>query len=161
MIVVVMGVSGSGKTTTGRALAAGLGWRFLDADDFHPPENVAKMRGGTALTDADRWPWLDALAAEIGAIDARGQSAVLACSALREAYRERLRRAAPIRIVHLDGDREVIAARLAARHGHYMPASLLASQLAALEPPAEAIRIDLAQPPDAQVAAIRRALELP
>ena len=143
-----MGVSGVGKTTIGAALAAKLGWRFIDADDFHPPENVAKMAAGIALEDADRWPWLDALNGVL-----RNESdAVIACSALKEAYRERLlagiERAV---IVHLHGPMPLIAERLKARQHRYMPASLLASQFATLEPPAQAIRIDVAAEPQACV----------
>src|SRR5512132_2298773 len=129
MIVVVMGVTGCGKTVVGSALAKSLGWPFLDGDDFHPPANVAKMASGTPLTDADRWPWLDRLAAEAGAILARGGNAVLACSALKQVYRDRLaaRAKAPgdVRFVHLKGEYETIAKRLAARRHRYMPATLL------------------------------------
>ena len=158
MIVVVMGVSGCGKTTVGRALAEALGWPFLDADDFHPPANVEKMRAGTPLTDDDRWPWLDRLAAEMSAIDARGGGAVLGCSALKEAYRTRLARAGDVRLVHLKGDRATIASRLAARAGHYMPPTLLASQFATLEEPADAIVVDIRLAVPEQVATIRDAL---
>ncbi len=135
MIVVVMGVSGSGKSVVGQALATELGWPFFDADDFHPEANVAKMAAGTPLTDEDRWPWLDRLAAEMAAIDGRGQHAVLACSALRQAYRDRISRAVPVRFVHLAGDHDTIAARLATRSHRYMPPTLLASQFATLEAP--------------------------
>jgi gluconokinase len=162
MIVVVMGVSGSGKTTIGRALADELGWPFLDADDFHPAGNVAKMAAGTPLADADRWPWLDALAAKIAAVLAAGGHAVLACSALREAYRARIaagaRRPDDIRFVHLEGDRATIAARLAARQHRYMPATLLDSQFATLETPVDAIKVDVRQTIPGQVAQIRAAL---
>ena len=130
-----MGVSGSGKSVVGQALARDLGWPFFDADDFHPPENVAKMAVGTPLTDADRWPWLDRLALEMGAIDKRGDNAVLACSALRQAYRDRISRAGDVRFVHLAGDYDTIAKRIAARPHHYMPVSLLKSQFDALEEP--------------------------
>jgi carbohydrate kinase (thermoresistant glucokinase family) len=158
MIVVLMGVSGCGKTTIGRILARETRWPFLDADDFHPRANVAKMRTGTALTDDDRWPWLDRLAAEMAAINARGGHAVLACSALKEAYRDRLARGGEIRYVYLKGDRATLASRLAARAGHYMPVSLLDSQLATLEEPANAIVIDIRAPIAAQVTAIRNEL---
>ena len=121
MIVVVMGVSGCGKTAVGQALAADLGWPFFDGDDFHPEANVAKMAAGTPLTDADRWPWLDRLATEMAAINARGADAVFACSALREAYRDRFRRGGDVRFVHLKGDYDTIAARIAARAHRYMP----------------------------------------
>jgi gluconokinase len=160
MIVVVMGVSGCGKSTVGEALAESLGWRFLDADDFHPPANVAKMAAGTPLVDEDRWPWLDRLAAEMRAINAGGGDAVLACSALRQAYRDRLAAAGDVHFVHLAGDLPTIAARLAARQHRYMPQSLLASQFATLEPPADAIAVDVRDPVAVQIAAIRMALGL-
>ena len=151
MIVVVMGVSGVGKSTIGRLVAERLGWRFIDADDHHPAANVAKMAAGTPLEDADRWPWLDAL----NQLLRKEKSAVLACSALKESYRKRLLAGiAETRIVFLDGSKALIASRLAARKHRYMPASLLDSQFAALEPPADAIRVDVAQPVEASVAAI-------
>ena len=158
MIIVVMGVSGCGKTTVGRMLGEALGWPFFDADDFHPEANVAKMRAGTPLTDDDRRPWLDRLVAEMGAIDHRGDHAVLGCSALRQAYRERLARAGDVRFVYLKGDRDTIAARLASRSGHYMPPTLLDSQLATLEEPTDAIVVDIRLSAEEQVAAIRFAL---
>ena len=110
--IIVMGVSGSGKSTIGALLAERLGWPFADADGFHPPENVAKMAAGTPLTDADRWPWLDAIAAHIDAARKAGQPVVVACSALRRAYRDRIRAGAggPVQFVHLTGSRAVIAA---------------------------------------------------
>src|SRR6187399_1453972 len=127
-----MGVCGCGKTTVGEALAQAIGCRFLDADDFHPPANVEKMAGGVPLTDDDRWPWLDRIAEELGQILAEGEHAVLACSALKEAYRQRLKRAGDVRIVYLEGDEATIAARLAARQHKYMPPLLLPSQFATL-----------------------------
>jgi carbohydrate kinase (thermoresistant glucokinase family) len=136
--IIVMGVSGSGKSTIGALLAERLGWPFADADGFHPPENVAKMAAGTPLTDADRWPWLDAIAAHIGAARGTGQPVVVACSALRRAYRDRLRAGhGDLIFLHLAGASEVIATRQAARQGHFMPPSLMASQFATLEDPAE------------------------
>lgn len=144
MIVVVMGVSGSGKTTVGQILATRLGCPFLDADEFHPPENVAKMAAGTPLTDADRWPWLGGLNRELR----KKEHAVLACSALRQAYRDALSEGLEdCRFVHLHGSIELIRARLKERQHRYMPASLLESQFATLEPPAGALAIDIAQPP--------------
>ena len=151
MILVVMGVSGVGKTTIGRLVADRLGWRFIDADDHHPAANVAKMAAGTPLEDTDRWPWLDAL----NEILRKERDAVLACSALRESYRKRLLAGlAETRVVFLEGSKALIASRLAARKHRYMPASLLDSQFATLEPPVDAIRIDVAQPVEASVAAI-------
>lgn len=158
MIVVLMGVSGCGKTTVGQALARELGWNFVDSDDLHPEANVRKMAAGIALTDEDRWPWLDRIVEELRRVHARGEHVVLACSALKASYRERLARAGDARFVHLAGDFATIEARLALRAHRYMPSSLLASQFATLEPPADAIRIDVVAPVAAQVAAIRDAL---
>lgn len=136
--VVIMGVSGCGKSTVGRALAARTGWRYLEGDELHPPENVARMAAGTPLTDADRQGWLEAIAREIGQARARREGLVVTCSALKRRYRDLLRGAdSELRFVHLHGPRELLAERLAARQGHYMPASLLQSQLDALEAPAE------------------------
>jgi gluconokinase len=147
MIVVVMGVTGVGKTTIGRLLAADLGWPFLDADDFHPPANVAKMRRGVPLDDADREPWLTALRAEIDARLPRGESAVLACSALKQSYRDRLHASEAVRFVHLRGDVALIRERLLARSGHYMDPGLLASQFAALEEPHGVVVVDVSDTP--------------
>ena len=150
-----MGVSGVGKTTIGTALAASLGWQFLDADDYHPAANVAKMAAGIALQDEDRWPWLDALNARLREADARGASVVLACSALKARYRERLTGGlSRYRLVYLHGTLELIEARLRERRHRYMPASLLASQFAALEPPREAIAAEVAGTPALAVAQI-------
>jgi gluconokinase len=133
-IVVVMGVTGVGKSTLGRDLATHQGFRFFDADDFHPEANVAKMRAGVPLTDEDRKPWLERLAALLAQAS---EPTVLACSALKASYRETLRRAAPgLLVVHLTGSREAITARVAARPDHYMPSSLVESQFATLEAPA-------------------------
>jgi gluconokinase len=160
VILVVMGVCGCGKTTVGRTLADSLGWRFLDADDFHPPANVAKMAAGMPLVDADRWSWLDRLADELHGILAQGGHAVLACSALKQSYRDRLARAGDVRFVHLRGDYGTIASRLASRQHRYMPAALLDSQFAALEPPADALDVDIRDSVEGQVAAIRAAFGL-
>jgi len=160
VIIVMMGVSGSGKSVVGQALAGALGWPFFDADDFHPEANVAKMAAGTPLTDDDRWPWLDRLADEMASINGRGASAVFACSALKQAYRDRLARAGNVRWVYLKGDYETIASRISGRMHRYMPASLLASQFATLEEPREAVVVDVRQPIEAQVAAIRSTLAL-
>jgi gluconokinase len=159
VIVVMMGVSGCGKTAVGQALAADLGWPFCDGDDFHPQANVAKMAAGTPLTDVDRWPWLDRLAAEMSAINARGADAVFACSSLKQAYRDRFSRAGDVRFVHLKGDYDTIAARIAARSHRYMPPTLLASQFATLEDPSDAIVVDVRDAIPAQIARIRAALQ--
>jgi gluconokinase len=161
MIVILMGVSGSGKTTVGRLLARDLGWPFYDADDFHPPANVEKMHRGVPLTDADRAPWLDALHALIERLAGAGHSAVLACSALKQSYRDDLRAGVPgMRFVYLHGDGALIAQRLAERRGHFMPADLLRSQLGTLEEPTDAITVDVADAPERIAAAIRRQLAL-
>jgi gluconokinase len=158
VIVVVMGVAGAGKTTVGAALARRLGFPFLDADDYHPPENVAKMAAGIPLGDEDRRPWLDLLNEKLR----NGAPMVLACSALKESYRRRLLEGiGGARIVYLHGAFDLIAARLAERRHRYMPASLLESQFAALEPPGEAIAIDVAADPARCVDAIVAALQLP
>ncbi len=135
-IVVVMGVAGSGKTTFGQRLAAALGWSYAEGDAFHPPANIAKMANGVPLSDADRWPWLDAIADWIRAATSAGRSGVVACSALKRAYRDRLRAAWPaLRLVVLDVDRAELQRRLHTRPGHFFPEALLDSQLATLEPP--------------------------
>jgi gluconokinase len=134
--LVVMGVSGSGKSTIAEQLAARLGWRYVDGDLFHPPANVAKMSAGHPLTDEDRWPWLRAIAAEIDRRAAAGTRAVVACSALKHAYRDILVHGRDdVRIVFLDGAKDLIEKRLAARKGHFMPPGLLDSQFKTLEPP--------------------------
>lgn len=136
MVILIMGVSGCGKTTVGERLATKLGLPFQEGDALHPPANIAKMAGGTALTDADRWPWLEAVAAWMDERRATGSGGIISCSALKRAYRERLRSGRPdVQLVFLRGSRAAIANRLAARAGHFMPPSLLDSQLAALEEP--------------------------
>ncbi len=159
MVIVLMGVSGSGKTAVGVRLAAALGAEFAEGDDYHPPANVAKMKSGVPLDDADRQPWLETLAREIGRWLEAGQDMVLACSALKQGYRDILKGGRPgVRFVYLCGSESLIRARLAARHGHFMPASLLASQFAALEEPADAITVAIDRPPDEIVASILAAL---
>lgn len=156
--VVIMGVSGCGKSSVGEGLAKRLGIPYRDGDDLHPPANVDKMRAGTPLTDDDRWPWLDRVA-QVLATEA---PVIVGCSALRRAYRDRLRAGAggPVQFIHLTGSRDVIAGRMAARTGHYMPTSLLDSQFAALEPPApdEALAIDIDQPLDTIISAAAKGL---
>jgi gluconokinase len=135
-LVLVMGVSGAGKSTVGALLAARLEAPFADADAFHPPANIAKMSRGEPLTDADRWPWLDAIGAWLDAQAASGAGGVVTCSALRRVYRDRLLAGRPaVRLLHLSGDAALIGARQAARPDHFMPASLMASQFATLETP--------------------------
>ena len=159
LAVVVMGVSGCGKTAVGSLLAQRLGARFIDADDLHPPANVEKMRAGIPLDDADRAPWLRLLNARLREVTAAGEPVVLACSALKQRYRDTLAAGVPgLRFVHLAGSRELIAARLAARQHRYMPTTLLDSQFATLEPPAEAVVVDVALPLEAAVEAALRAL---
>lgn len=156
-----MGVTGCGKTTVGTLLAENLGWAFHDADDFHPAANVAKMKSGVALTDADRWPWLERLNALLLEAERQGKSLVLACSALKQVYRDRLaRNCAAIRFVFLDGDMELMRARLDARKGHYMNPKLLASQFAILERPEDALRLDAAESAAELVRSIRERLEV-
>jgi gluconokinase len=151
MIVLVMGVAGAGKTTIGEALARRLGWRFIDADDFHPPGNVAKMKAGIPLEDADRRPWLT----QLNRVLKEEENAVLACSALKERYRKQLLQGiSRYEIVYLHGSFALIGERMAGRSHRYMPAALLESQFAALEPPADAIAIDVAASPEDCVAAI-------
>ena len=134
--LIVMGVSGSGKTTIGEQLAAKIGWRYEDADIFHPASNVAKMSAGQPLTDEDRWPWLRAIADEIDRAVAAGERVVIGCSALRRVYRDVLVHGRnDIRIVYLDGTQDLIAGRLGERKGHFMPPGLLTSQFRTLEPP--------------------------
>ena len=134
--VIVMGVSGSGKTLVGSALAQALGARFVEGDRFHPPENIARMSSGMPLRDEDRWGWLDAIAAEIAAAEHNGERLVVACSALKRVYRDRLRMAnRHLGFVYLAISYDVAAARVAARKGHFMPASLVDSQFADLQPP--------------------------
>ena len=160
--IVVMGVSGCGKTTVGERLAEVLGWPFDEGDRFHPPGNIAKMSAGVPLEDADRWPWLAILARRIREKEAARTSSLMSCSALKRAYRDLLRTGAPrVRFVHLHGDKAVLAARLAAREGHFFPPGLLDSQYAALEPlgfDEDGFVVDVALDTEAQVRAALRGL---
>jgi gluconokinase len=162
-IAVIMGVAGAGKTTIGERLADRLDWEFIEGDRLHPPENVAKMQSGHPLTDADRAPWLAAIAQAVDAWQARGARCVVTCSALKREYRRRIIDSRPgVRLVFLEGSRELIAERIAGRRGHFMPASLLDSQFAALEPPGpdeNPITVAIDQPVDrivGQIAAVLR-----
>jgi len=161
MIILLMGVSGSGKTTIGQRLAQELGWPFYDGDQFHPPANVARMQQGMPLTDEDRWPWLQALRAHIETCIHQGVSAVLACSALKQAYREYLViNETEVKVVYLKGNYDLIHERLAQRRGHFMPPGLLASQFVALEEPERGVVVDIVHPPETIVALIREQLEV-
>ncbi|RUL87243.1 gluconokinase [Tautonia sociabilis] len=161
MIVVLMGVTGSGKTTVGRVLADLLGWTFLDADAYHPLANIEKMRRGAPLTDDDRRPWLDALARVIDRAHDSGEKIVLACSALKHSYQDYLKHDLnDVRYVCLCGPDALIAKRLAAREGHFMDPGLLESQLELLEPPEDAIRVDIGGTPEKIAGEIRGRLGL-
>jgi len=153
-----MGVAGSGKTTVGRLLASEMKWPFADADDYHSAANVEKMRNGMPLTDEDRAPWLESLRVLIGSWIAAGEGGVLACSALKQAYRDRLMVGPEVRVVYLKGNQELFRDRLLGRHGHYMKESMLDSQLAALEEPGDAIAVDAGLPAEEVVGEIRAAL---
>ena len=135
MIVIIFGVSGAGKTTVGKLLARELGWRFIEADDFHPAANIEKMRSGHPLTDEDRWPWLEQLRQQIARSLSTGENAVLACSALKRAYRDHLRVSNEVKFVFLRGDYGLVENQLRSRHGHFMNANLLQSQFDDLEEP--------------------------
>jgi gluconokinase len=162
--LIVMGVSGSGKSTIGDKLAKRLGWTYEDGDRFHPASNVAKMSAGQPLNDEDRWPWLQAIADEIDRVCAAGSHAVIACSALKRAYRSVLVHGrSDVRIIFLDGAQELIAGRLARRKGHFMPPGLLASQFKTLEPPGPAedpVTVSIDAPVDGIVSDIVRQLGL-
>jgi gluconokinase len=161
VIVILMGVSGSGKTTVGRHLAEKLHWQLLDADDFHPPANIEKMSRGIPLEDSDRWPWLDRLNEMVRAAEARGENVLLACSALKARYRDRLARdCKDVKLVYLKGDFDLIESRLMARKGHYMKAGLLKSQFAALEEPEGALVMDIGDEPERIAARLLKALNL-
>ena len=162
MVVVLMGVSGSGKTTIGKILAGKLGWPFVEGDDYHPSANVEKMRAGKPLTDEDRRLWLAALRERVDRACTTGEDVVLACSALKHAYQDYLERHDPacVHYVYLHGSEELIKKRLAARKGHFMNPALLHSQFETLEPPAEAVRVDVAGSPEDVADEVRRRLGL-
>jgi gluconokinase len=158
MVVILMGVTGAGKTTVGRALSESLQWRFADGDDYHSAENIAKMHAGIPLSDRDRIPWLASLREAIKSWLAAGENVVLACSALKSSYRRVLLTSPEVKLVYLRASRDLIAARLAARQDHYMNPRLIDSQFATLEVPAEAVTVDAALPADQAVLKIRQAL---
>jgi gluconokinase len=160
MIIVLMGVSGAGKTTVGQALALQLHWCFADADSYHNVANVEKMRSGIPLTDEDRAPWLESLHEAIGGWLAMGDNVVLACSALKAAYRERLLFSPEVKLVYLKVSRELVSHRLAERQHHYMNPGLIDSQFATLEEPADAVTVDAGMPTAAIVDDIRKRLSV-
>jgi carbohydrate kinase (thermoresistant glucokinase family) len=161
VVVIVLGVAGAGKTTIGRALADRYGWRFVDADDHHAPAAIAKMRAGVALTDADRAPWLASLHAIASAVADRRDHIVIACSALKQRYRDVLRGSLRhVRFVYLKADEATFSRRLSERSGHFAGPTLLTSQLADLEEPADALTIDATRPPEEIVDAIAYELGL-
>jgi gluconokinase len=160
MIVIVMGVVGSGKTTVGRLLGEKMGWEFADADDFHPASNVEKIRSGIALTDQDRAPWLESLRMAISQWIASQRNVVLACSALKCRYREELEAGPEVRFVYLKGTPALVADRLHSRHGHFANEQILASQFADLEEPKDAVTVSILPDPPRIVAEIRKRLAL-
>ena len=163
MIILLMGPAGSGKTTVGKLLAFALSWEFADGDDFHSPANREKMSRGIGLSDEDRIPWLDAIRDAMQKWQAQGRNVVLACSALKRSYREMLgihSNAQNVKLVYLKGTYDLLLERLRSRKGHYATEQLLASQLADLEEPTDAITIDVAKSPEEIVSEIRRRLSL-
>lgn len=162
MVIVLMGVSGSGKTVVGKALAADLNWTFIEGDDFHPAANVEKMRNGVPLNDEDRRPWLQALRTRVEEACERDENLIVACSALKDAYRDFLEQHDPacVDFVFLNGSNELIRERLEKREGHFMDPELLRSQLDTIEPPADALEVDIAPAPPDIAAEIRRKLDL-
>jgi gluconokinase len=160
VIVIIMGTTGAGKTTIGTMLATQLNWQFADADTFHPPANIEKMSHGIPLTDADRAPWLEAMRKAILEWIAAGKNVVLACSALKRAYRDELRPSPEVKIVYLKGDYALFAERIRHRHGHFAGEQILAGQFADLEEPDDAITVDAAKSPDEIVVEMRRRLAL-
>ena len=163
MTIIIFGVSGAGKTTVGNLLARELGWHFLEADDFHPAANIEKMRSGHQLTDEDRWPWLERLRQQIERSLAAGENAVLACSALKRAYRDRLRVSDEVKFVFLRGDYALVEKQLRSRHGHFMNAALLQSQFDDLEvpqPDENVLTIELGRTPEEIVERIKTKLIL-
>jgi gluconokinase len=160
MIILLMGVTGAGKTTAGKLLAERLHWKFLDADDFHPPANIEKMKHGISLTDADREPWLAAIHAALLECAAKNQDAVLACSALKQSYREKLAQGVDLRICYLKGSFAEISQRLEHRSGHFAGEAILAGQFADLEEPNEAVVLSAAATPEENVRAALSKLNL-
>ena len=162
-MIIIFGVSGAGKTTVGKLLARELGWRFIEADDFHPAANIEKMRSGHPLTDEDRWGWLDGLRKQIERSLSAGENSVLACSALKRAYRDRVRVSDKVKFVFLRGDYALVEEQLRSRHGHFMNAALLQSQFDDLEEPQpdeNVLTIELGRTPEKIVERIEAKLNL-
>jgi gluconokinase len=160
MVILVMGTTGAGKTTVGKLLASKLHWTFLDADDFHPAANIEKMKHGIPLTDADRAPWLKNMREELLRLKAAGKNAVLACSALKQSYRDTLSAGLDFRIVYLRGTYEQMRQHILARHGHFAGESILAGQFADLEEPKDAVTLDVSHTPEDLVAELVSGLRL-
>ena len=163
VVIIIFGVSGAGKTTVGKLMARDLGWHFMEADDFHPAANIEKMRSGHPLTDEDRWPWLDCLRKQIERSLSAGENAVLACSALKRVYRDRLRVSDEVKFVFLRGDYALVEKQLRSRHGHFMDANLLQSQFDDLEEPQpdeNILTVELGRPPEEIVEGIKTQLNL-
>lgn len=158
MIILMMGVTGAGKTTVGSQLAQQLGWQFADADSFHPASNVEKMRHAVPLTDADRIPWLEAIHQQMVRWQADNTDGIITCSALKQSYRELLLHGVAVKLVYLQGSQAVIAARVSQRQGHFAPAQLVASQFADLQEPSDALVVQVDQAPEEIVAEIRHRL---
>ncbi|HEY1424617.1 MAG TPA: gluconokinase [Candidatus Acidoferrum sp.] len=154
MVILIMGTTGAGKTTVGKILSARLGWTFLDADDFHPAANIEKMKHGIPLTDADRIPWLENIHAKLVQLSAAVTNAVLACSALKQSYRDRLAAGVDMRVVFLRGTYDQMRRHIEARHGHFAGEAILAGQFADLEEPQNALVLDVSHPPDELVSDI-------
>ncbi|HEY6127947.1 MAG TPA: gluconokinase [Candidatus Acidoferrum sp.] len=161
MVILVMGTTGAGKSTIGDLLAARLHWAFLEGDDFHPPANIEKMKHGIPLTDADRFPWLANIHAELVRRNQAGQNAVLACSALKQIYRDQLSAGLDLQTVYLRGTFEAMRHHIQSRHGHFAGESILAGQFADLEEPRNAIVLDVSHPPEKLVAEALARLSLP
>jgi gluconokinase len=160
MVILLMGTTGAGKTTVGNLLAARLHWAFLDADDFHPPANIEKMHNGIPLNDTDRWPWLQNIHAELKRLAHAGKNVVLACSALKQSYRDLLSAALDLRVVYLRGSYDVMRQHIESRHGHFAGQSILAGQFADLQEPDDALIVDVAHRPDQLVNQIIARLSL-
>jgi len=160
MVILLMGTTGAGKTTAGKLLAARLRWTFLDADDFHPPANIEKMKHGIPLTDADRFPWLEKIHKELVRLSQNGTNIVLACSALKHSYRDQLSVDLNLRIVYLRGTYEVMRRHIESRHGHFAGEAILAGQFADLEEPKNALVLDVSHPPQELVTEIIANLHL-